>query len=170
MLLAFTLTDEDRAVWLKEVKEIQKNFYKLNNITNKTVEKELNDGIEVYRSKKNLDIAAKKFEKALRYARLVCTKRHLEARILANYATVLRDMGKYQVAILHYRLSLLTCIQLKHLDMERKVLSALSICCMEARKYNDARVYVEHLLQKTELPTNRHHLLARLETIKLNCA
>lgn len=126
------------------------------------LERELDLGKQWYKER-SLEEAALQFCRVVQMARLTPSPdRLVEARALGNHATVLRDLGKLDEAILAYRLCCRILGMLGEKQLERRMLNGLSLCYVEAGRWADARDVCQGLLLLTDREDNRELIQRRL--------
>lgn len=106
----------------------------IQDITPGILENELETGKALYKEKKNEE-AAEQFRKVMQLARLGTIDRLVEARALGNYATVCRDLKRYNDAILSYRL----CCRILRILGERQMVCTVSLSSVCLTLYHTRR-------------------------------
>ncbi len=167
-LLALTDDAAERRLILREFERLSLEHDFWQDVTPGMLEQELEHGKRWYKEK-NLEEAGLQFRRVIQLARLAsfssATDRLLEARALGNYATVLKELHKSDDAILSYRFCCRILHDLDEKQMERRMLNGLSLCYMEAARYEDAKEVCQRLLALTEREDNATLIRSRIEEI-----
>jgi len=143
-LIGCTEDDSIRTKW-REVLVQLVGEHILQNYSKEQLELVFNDAKQLFQEGQ-LEKAADNFRQAIGVARL---GNHLleEGRALGNLATVNKKLGRIPCALRYYKDSIRIFHKLNDSKMERTMLNAMSICCLDANRFFGAKKYCEQLLQ-----------------------